>query len=96
VDSNRTEITDIFENGAALTNKALRIADQIDTMTVSINGLLSDIRSGRGSVGMLVSDTLLAKDVRSAVTGLDTLVTDISKQGLKLRVKLGFGKSDKK
>ena len=80
----------ILDNGAQLTNSALVIANRIDSIVVSVNSIVSDIEAGRGSIGMLIEDETIIRDLKESLVSLDSLVTDVNDNGLKLRVKF-FG-----
>lgn len=90
VETNRGNMDNIIDNGAQLTSSALVIADRIDSIVVSVNRIVSDIEAGRGSIGMLIEDEAIIKDLKESLVSLDSLVTDVNENGLKLRVKF-FG-----
>jgi phospholipid/cholesterol/gamma-HCH transport system substrate-binding protein len=96
LDSNKAQLNTIVSNGTQLTQRALVIAGTIDTITTSLQTMVKRIEKGQGSAGMLLSDEQFYKDLKKAVTDLDSLVTDVSQDGLKLRLKLGFKKENKK
>ena len=90
VETNKSNMDNILVNGAQLTSSALVIADRIDSIVVSVNRIVSDIEAGKGSIGMLVEDETVIKDLQKSLIALDSLVTDVNENGLKLRVKF-FG-----
>lgn len=90
VETNSENIDTIVDNGAQLTRSALVIAERIDSIVVSVNSIVSDIESGKGSVGMLLEDEKLITELKESLVSLDSLVNDVNKNGLKLRVKF-FG-----
>lgn len=90
VETNKSNMDNILDNGAQLTSYALLIADRIDSIVVSVNRIVSDIEAGEGSMGMLVEDETIIKDLQKSLVSLDSLVTDVNENGLKLRVKF-FG-----
>jgi phospholipid/cholesterol/gamma-HCH transport system substrate-binding protein len=87
---NRDNVTSIVNDGSQLTQMALNIAERVDSITVSVNSIMSDIESGQGSIGMLVEDETVVRDLKQAINDLDSLVKDINDDALKLRIKL-FG-----
>ena len=90
VETNKGNMNNIIDNGAQLTSSALVIAERIDSIVVSVNSIVSDIEAGRGSIGMLIEDDVIIKDLKESLVSLDSLVTDVNENGLKLRVKF-FG-----
>lgn len=94
VDENGDNVQTILSNGAQLTERALVLADEVGTMSGSLKNMLNAIENGEGSLGMLIEDERFYTDLKQTVAQLDTLVSDVQDNGLKLRVKLGF-KADK-
>jgi len=90
VAANRDNLNAIIENGTQLTTSALTIAGRIDSITATVNTIVSDLESGKGTVGVLLEDETMIKDLKASLGSLDSLVTDVNDNGLKLRVKL-FG-----
>jgi phospholipid/cholesterol/gamma-HCH transport system substrate-binding protein len=88
--TNRASIDTIIGNGAQLTGAALTIASRIDSVVVAVKAIVSDLEAGKGSVGVLLEDETVIRDLRKSLLGLDSLVNEISDDGLKLRVKV-FG-----
>lgn len=96
LDSNKAQINTIVSNGTQLTQRALAIAGTVDTITVSLQTMVKRIEKGEGSVGMLLTDEQFYKDLKKAVGDLDSLLSEVQQDGLKLRLKLGFKKETKK
>ncbi len=90
VNDNRDQITSILDNGSQLVDHAVLIADRVDSIAVSVKGMLSGVESGQGSLGMLMNDEQFYTDLKSSVYKLDSLINDVDQNGLKLRVKFGF------
>ncbi len=86
--SNRANMDNILENGSELTNAALVIAGRVDSIAQSVNSIVTDIESGKGSVGLLFEDESIIRELKESLVNLDSLVTDVNDNGLKLRVKL--------
>lgn len=92
LDSNTGNIETIIDNGAALTERALVIADEVDSITTAVEEIVSKVKEGQGTVGLLVENEAFRRDFEKSMASVDTLVKDINENGLKLRVKLGFGR----
>jgi len=88
-------IDTIMQNGAALTSYGITVVNRIDTLALSVQGIVDQIDSGKGSIGLLMKDEQFYKDLKSTVGDLDTLINEVQGDALKLRVKLGFGKKKK-
>ncbi len=56
-----------------------RLVANIDSTNSQIRSLLAQAQSGNGTVGKLLSDSLLYSDVRKSVQQLDSLIADIKK-----------------
>jgi phospholipid/cholesterol/gamma-HCH transport system substrate-binding protein len=56
-----------------------RLVANIDSTNTQIRGLLAQAQNGTGTVGKLLSDSLLYTDVRKSVQQLDSLIADIKK-----------------
>jgi phospholipid/cholesterol/gamma-HCH transport system substrate-binding protein len=95
LDSNKAQINAIVSNGTRLTERALVIAGTVDTITTSLQSMVQRIEKGEGSVGKLMHDEQFYADLKKAVADLDTLVSDVQEDGLKLRLKLGFKEKKK-
>lgn len=93
VERNRDGIDQIVQDGSHLTTEALAITDGLDSVLVSMRTMLTSIENGEGSLGMLIEDETFFSDLKESIANVDTLVSDVKKNGLKLRVKLGFKKS---
>jgi phospholipid/cholesterol/gamma-HCH transport system substrate-binding protein len=95
VDANKADLDRLIKNGAQLSDQALVITGNLDTLTASLNGMIADIKSGKGSIGKLMQDENLYASLKGSIQALDTLVKDVQDEGLKLRIKLGFKKGKK-
>ena len=93
MDKNSRCLSTIMANGAALSTNALGVIAKADSLSTSIQGIVHEVEAGKGPLGMMLKDEQFSQDLERAVTGIDTLVTQVRNNGLKLRVKLGFGKS---
>lgn len=92
---NSKGIDTIVHNSAALTSYAYTLVNRIDTLTISVQNVVDQVDSGKGSIGMLMKDEQFYKDLKTTVADLDTLINQVKFDALKLRVKLGFGKKKK-
>lgn len=95
VNKNSNHIYAIMNNGDSLTESALSIAAQVESLTVSVNQIVNQVQNGNGSLGMIVHDAQFYKDLKKTVADLDTLINEVQGDALKLRIKLGFGKKKK-
>lgn len=96
VEDSRADISTIAENGADLTERALLVAERVDSIAMSARALMNTIEDGEGTLGLLVENEAFRQDFETSLANIDTLVRDVQDHGLKLRVKLGFGKPRKK
>ncbi|HEX3020001.1 MAG TPA: MlaD family protein [Chitinispirillaceae bacterium] len=92
---NSGHIDAIMNNGDSLSAAALSIASQVDTLTVSLNEIINQVKNGEGSLGMFVKDSGFYNEIKRTVGNLDTLINEVQGDALKLRIKLGFGKKKK-
>jgi phospholipid/cholesterol/gamma-HCH transport system substrate-binding protein len=92
---NSGSIDTIVHNSAALTSYANTVVNRIDTLAISVQNVVDQVDSGKGSIGMLMKDENFYKDLKTTVADLDTLINQVKFDALKLRVKLGFGKKKK-
>jgi phospholipid/cholesterol/gamma-HCH transport system substrate-binding protein len=72
VDSTLRNVRTTTANAAALTDSLRRTASEL-------NGTLAQLRTGQGTAGKLLTDTLLYSDVRRLVTRLDSLTLDFQR-----------------
>jgi phospholipid/cholesterol/gamma-HCH transport system substrate-binding protein len=91
--ANKADLETLIKNGSQLSENALAITNQLDTITVSVSGMLNDIQNGKGSLGMIMKDEGLYKNIKNSMQEIDTLLRDVQDDGLKLRIKVGFRKS---
>jgi phospholipid/cholesterol/gamma-HCH transport system substrate-binding protein len=72
VDSTLRSVRTTAANAAAL-------SDSLRQTVAQINGTLGNLRTGNGTAGKLLTDTLLYADVRRLVSRLDTLTLDFKR-----------------
>jgi len=92
IDSNKSEINAIVDNGSIVAEKATFLLDEVDSIAVSIKNLLGDVENNQGTLRMLIEDEQLYRDLKKSLATLDTLVNDVKDDGLKLRLRVGFKK----
>jgi phospholipid/cholesterol/gamma-HCH transport system substrate-binding protein len=96
LDSNKTQVNTIVSNGTQLSSRAVTIVGKVDSLTSSLQTMVSKIQHGQGSIGLLMNDEQFYRDLKKSVADLDSLVNEVQTDGLKLRLKLGFKKEKKK
>jgi phospholipid/cholesterol/gamma-HCH transport system substrate-binding protein len=71
------------------TENASRLVANIDSTNAQLRGLLTLAQSGNGTVGKLLTDSLLYSDIRHTVASMDSLLADIKanpKKYINLRI----------
>jgi phospholipid/cholesterol/gamma-HCH transport system substrate-binding protein len=91
LDRNSGNMESILKNGQELSAYSLTLAAKIDTLTASIQGVVKGIQNSKGALGMIINDREFSQDLRRTVADVDSLVSEVRSDALKLRVKLGFG-----
>ncbi|MBN2189232.1 MAG: MCE family protein [Chitinispirillaceae bacterium] len=91
LDRNGGNMESILKNGQALSAYSLVLASRVDSLTASIQSVVKGIQNSQGALGMLISDREFSRDLRRTVASVDSLVSEVRSDALKLRVKLGFG-----
>jgi phospholipid/cholesterol/gamma-HCH transport system substrate-binding protein len=92
LERNAPGIDSIVAHGEALSQRAVVIAESVDTLTRSVRAILEQLDNKESSVGKLMRDKELYHDMKKTVADLDTLVRNVQEDALKLRIKFGFGK----
>lgn len=72
------------------------IVGKVDTAVEGVNGLIADVRSTDGTLGMLLNDKTLYLNVNAAVTSADSLLTDIKARPRHYLYPLGAKEKKKK
>jgi len=85
-------IDTIVQNGASLTGYGIAVVNRIDTLALTVQHVIDQVDSGKGSIGLLMKDEQFYYELKSTIGNLDTLINEVKDDALKLRVKLGFGK----
>ncbi len=92
LEQNKANFNRISENGGKISDEAVVLIARADSIAVTLNSMLDSIDAGRGSVGILMKDSTIVPNLKQSVADLDTLLRGVNDDGLKLRVKLGFGR----
>jgi phospholipid/cholesterol/gamma-HCH transport system substrate-binding protein len=74
VDTRKLDST--LSNARTASANAAAISDSLRATTAQINALLARVNSNQGTVGKLLSDSLLYADIRRLVTRVDSLTLD--------------------
>ena len=72
-----TELRRGFENFASAAEKMDHLAGRLDSLRVSLQSVTGKIDSGKGTLGKLVNDDKLYRDVSAATENIKALVADI-------------------
>jgi phospholipid/cholesterol/gamma-HCH transport system substrate-binding protein len=87
LDSARIEAT--LENLRLTSSNITRLTADLDSGTARLNGLMARVDRGEGTVGKLLTDTLLYHDIRGLVGRTDSLLADFKanpKKYINLRI----------
>jgi len=87
---NKTRIDTIFASGQSVAVKTEKIVTEVDSISQSVQQIVSSIERGEGSLGLLLEDEEFYREMKQTVGRIDSLVDDVSERGLKLRIRLGF------
>jgi phospholipid/cholesterol/gamma-HCH transport system substrate-binding protein len=96
LNENKAQLNTIVRNGTQLSSGAVTIVGKVDSLTTSLQTMVTKIQQGQGSIGLLMTDEQFYRDLKKSVADLDSLVNEVQTDGLKLRLKLGFKKEKKK
>jgi len=92
---NSAGLDSIVADGGQLMTKGIELVTQAESLVVDVQGVLRNIESGKGSLGKLYTDESFYKELKAVIASVDTLVSEVQDDALKLRVRLGFGKKKK-
>jgi phospholipid/cholesterol/gamma-HCH transport system substrate-binding protein len=87
---NHDNINTLLANGTQLSSRALRIATDVESLSVSLQQMVAEVERGEGTVGKLFKDDGFYRDLQKTVAKVDTLATDVEERGLRLRIRFGF------
>jgi phospholipid/cholesterol/gamma-HCH transport system substrate-binding protein len=97
LDKNKGHLDAILANGDTLSASAVDFMSKVDGLTASIHGLVRDMETGKGALGMLMKDEKFSKELKRTMADVDTLVKEVQSDALKLKVvKIKWFGSDKK
>jgi phospholipid/cholesterol/gamma-HCH transport system substrate-binding protein len=88
-------IDSIVGGGDRLVKKGMALVTEAESLVVNVQGVLRNIEEGKGSLGKLYTDESFYKELKDVIKSVDTLVSEVQQDALKLRVRLGFGKKKK-
>jgi phospholipid/cholesterol/gamma-HCH transport system substrate-binding protein len=87
VDSAQLQATMV--NLRQTSENASRLVAHLDSTNAKVQGLLTQAQNGNGTIGKLLSDSLLYGDIRHSVASLDSLLADFKanpKKYINLRI----------
>ncbi|KMQ51257.1 ABC transporter-related permease with MCE domain [Chitinispirillum alkaliphilum] len=90
LDKNSPRLETIVSNTEELSSEALYLVSQVDTLTGSLQNIVGKIERGEGVLGQLMQDDEFYPELKSTLASIDTLVNEVHKDALRLRVRLGF------
>jgi phospholipid/cholesterol/gamma-HCH transport system substrate-binding protein len=97
LDKNKGHLDAIMANGDTLSAFAVDMMSKVNGLTSSIHGLVNDMETGKGALGMFMKDETFSKELRQTMADVDTLVKEVQGDALKLKVvKIKWFGSDKK
>ncbi len=89
---NRKPIKTVIANAQGLTEDADSLITELDSIMARVNSIVVKVDSGNGTIAQLLNNDELSVEIKKTLADLDKLLDQIDSDGLKLRVKLGFGK----
>jgi phospholipid/cholesterol/gamma-HCH transport system substrate-binding protein len=95
IDRNSESLDVILADGKTLMTKGIALIEHADSLVADVKVVLSNLESGKGSLGKLYTDDAFYNELRTVMASVDTLVTEVQQDALRLRVRLGFGKKKK-
>jgi phospholipid/cholesterol/gamma-HCH transport system substrate-binding protein len=75
--TNKENVTHIMSNAAVITDKLGSMSDKADQTVSGLKGIVKDVESGKGTLGLLIKDDKLYKDATETVASLKTIAADI-------------------
>jgi phospholipid/cholesterol/gamma-HCH transport system substrate-binding protein len=86
VDTNKGRINSLAVDGALLGSKAVVIATRIDSLTRSLETIVSNLNKGEGTAGILLKDEKFYYDLKKTIVDLDTFINTANRKGIKLHI----------
>ena len=96
IDRNRPGLDSIVDGGNVLLARGIALIEQADTLVADVKGVLRHIEDGKGTLGKLYVDDAFYNELKTVVASVDSLISEIQEDALKLRVRLGFGRKRNK
>jgi phospholipid/cholesterol/gamma-HCH transport system substrate-binding protein len=75
-------------------NKLTKVADNAEALTANINSIVSDIRNGKGSLGKLLKNDRIARDLATTVSSAKTTIQNANKTTVTLNEDLQAARSN--
>lgn len=91
VDSSDESIYAIAENFEQFSEQTLELGNSVDSLLDHLNSIAAKVDTGDGTVSELINGGEISDQVVKTLVAVDSLIDVTEDQGLKLRVKLGFG-----
>jgi phospholipid/cholesterol/gamma-HCH transport system substrate-binding protein len=92
LDRNSPGLDSLVESGGVLMARGIALVEQAESLVVDVQTVVRNIESGKGSLGKLYTDESFYDELKAIMASVDTLVTEVQQDALKLRVRLGFGR----
>ncbi|MCL2690451.1 MAG: MlaD family protein [Chitinispirillia bacterium] len=96
IDRNTPGIDSLVVSGNQLTANGIALVTRAESLVVSVQDVMQKLERGEGTLGKLYKDEKFYHDLKYTIANVDSLVTDVRDDALRLRVKLGFGKKKKR
>lgn len=91
VDSSDESIYTIADNFKEFSEKAVVLGNSVDTLMEYLTSVAAKVDTGDGTVSELINGGEISDQIVKTLVAVDSLVDVTENNGLKLRVKLGFG-----
>jgi phospholipid/cholesterol/gamma-HCH transport system substrate-binding protein len=79
ISENKEKLQSTVDNFGETSVKLGNIVTTLDSVSLSLKNLSSKIESGEGTLGQLVNDTTLYKQIKKTTQDVDSLILDIKK-----------------
>ncbi len=96
VDSSDEAIVNIADNFEGFSDQLLVLGGRVDTVMYDLESIIAKVDSGDGTIATLINESHLTEQLEQTLSAVDSLVDVTNEKGLKLRVKVGFGKKSKR
>ncbi len=88
VRSQEPKVRDIVDNGDQASRQAKELAQRGDSIAQGLEEVLAKMNSKNGTIGALLSDTSLHRDLRATLESTDSLLKAVNRKGLDVNVHL--------